>query len=202
MSAPPEVEVPSADAAPGEPPLQTPGGTPMTPGGTRLEDEIAKMQASMDMALNVTQSAARQGMEMDERVSRARKKSRELEMEVFGMGMEDVERLRKIFSGIDKDGSGALDPDELKVALIRAGKDASEEVVLKIFEKYDYDKSGTLEFSEYQSMIADWDNVVKTIDEETARIERAKAAAAPPAVPASWDAAAPSGPTESAPAPA
>jgi hypothetical protein len=64
------------------------------------------------------------------------------------------------------------------------------------------DKSGTLEFSEYQSMIADWDNVVKTIDEETARIERAKAAAAPQAFPASWDAAAPSGPTESAPAPA
>jgi hypothetical protein len=79
---------------------------------SRLEDEIAKMQASMDMALNVTQSAARQGLEMDERVSRARKKSRELEMEVFGMGMEDVERLRKIFSGIDKDGSGALDPDD------------------------------------------------------------------------------------------
>ena len=31
-----------------------------------------------------------------------------------------------------KDGSGALDPDELKVALIRAGKDASEELMLKI----------------------------------------------------------------------
>lgn len=97
-----------------------------------------------------------------------------------------MEKLRDIFNQIDTDGSGNIDQTELHIALQRAGKDPSDELLQALFNRYDVDGSETLEFNEYQLMLKDWNSVTADIDNEKARLQAALAAAEPAQWPSGW----------------
>ena len=83
--------------------------------------------------------------------SRQRRTSRELEQDVFGMHLKDVESLKKKFDEIDVDGSGAISADELKQALVKVGKNPSDDEVKAMLKKFDANGDGVLQFSEFQA---------------------------------------------------
>ena len=120
-------------------------------------------------------------------MERQRRKSKDLEQEIFGMGLEDVTRLRRIFNKLDEDKSGSIDEKELGIALTRAGREGvSNELLKDLMNKYDLDSNGTLEFNEYQNMISKWDLVVADIEADRQRQQAALAAAAPEQWPSGW----------------
>ena len=63
------------------------------------------------------EESMRKTKEMEHKMEKQRRHSRELEQEVFGMHLKDVESLRKKFDEIDTDGGGTIDSTELRVAL-------------------------------------------------------------------------------------
>jgi len=117
--------------------------------------------------------------ENEKKVLKVRRKSRELEHEIFGMNLNDVEKLRKCFNEVDTDKSGGIDVDELQVALQRAGKHPSRKQVEALLRKYDADNSGAIDFDEYQKMIKNWDGDLEQIESEEARLAAALKAAEP-----------------------
>lgn len=140
---------------------------------------MSMLNSVSESAQTVKNSAAENTAELNKVMARQRRKSRELETQVFGMDLTDVDKLRKIFDSIDEDKSGSIDPEELGIALQKAGKNPTRELLKKLFEKYDTDGNGTLEFNEYQGMIKDWDAVVDEFTKEEQRMAAALAAAQP-----------------------
>ena len=74
------------------------------------------------------------------------------------------EGVRRVFAWYDSDGSGSLDLQELRAALIQLGLDAAtlglsadewEEQLNAIVHKYDADGSGTLELGEFALLVGD-----------------------------------------------
>jgi Ca2+-binding EF-hand superfamily protein len=63
-----------------------------------------------------------------------------------------------VYDHYDQDGSGGLDKHELKAALNQVGKYATDDLVEKIMQRFDLDQSGTIDQTEFQSVLADWDN--------------------------------------------
>ena len=70
-----------------------------------------------NMAGSITASNDAKNEEVKKATTRQRRKSRDLEQDVFGMHIKDKEKLKKIFDEIDTDGSGELDVSELRAAL-------------------------------------------------------------------------------------
>jgi hypothetical protein len=136
---------------------------------TKMSAEAGEMKAK-NAQFSAEQSSA---------LERQRRKSRELEREIFGMGITDLTRLRRIFDEIDEDHSGSISAKELGAALIRAGKMPTREQTKLLVEKYDTDGNGTLEWEEYQEMIKNWDKDLEQFSEEKARYAAALAAAEP-----------------------
>ena len=68
------------------------------------------------------------------------------------------QRAQTSYDHYDQDGSGGLDKHELKAALNQVGKYATDDLVEKIMQRFDLDKSGTINQTEFQSVLADWDN--------------------------------------------
>jgi len=157
-----------------------------TPRGGDLAATMAMLDATSVHVRRASSEASEATAALEEKVVRARHKSRELEEAIFGMGLTDVEKLRDIFKQIDTDGSGTIDQAELGVALKRAGKDPSDELLQTLFDRYDVDDSKTLEFAEYQLMLKDWNAVKADIDREKARRQAAIDEAAPGQWPSGW----------------
>lgn len=59
------------------------------------------------------------------------------------------------FKNFDKDNSGAIDRSEMVACLTKMGMDASEAHVSEMFEKYDSDHNGTIEFKEFCEIAKD-----------------------------------------------
>merc|ERR1719281_2118886 len=57
--------------------------------------------------------------------------------------------LRKAFKYFDRDGSGDIDPDEFKEAMLFFGLTFTERQVMAIFGTYDDDCSGSLDYYEF-----------------------------------------------------
>jgi len=143
---------------------------------TDLMSQLKTLSETMDVVKGqITEKSERNS----HRLVELRRKSRELEQLVFGMGLRDVDKLRKIFDEIDEDKSGSIDCKELGQALVRTGKAPTREQVKRLLKKYDADGNGTLEFEEYQHMIANWDADIAEFDSERERLEAALAAAEP-----------------------
>jgi len=100
-----------------------------TPAKPPKQDLLAAMNELGDIAAgaraNVDKMAAK-SEELGQRHVRQRRKSREMEQDIFGMHLTDVIELRKSFDEIDLDGSGFVDRSELLVALQKTGKAPTE----------------------------------------------------------------------------
>jgi len=146
-------------------------------------DLLAMFSQASSTAAMASSEASEAVASADKAIARQRRKSRELEQDIFGMHLTDVEKLRTIFNAIDIDKNGHLDERELGAALVKAGKSVSNELVRTLLAKYDADGNGTLEFDEYQAMIKDWDEVTKEIEDDKARLSAALDAAKPISAP-------------------
>ena len=62
----------------------------------------------------------------------------------------DAKALSNVFAGIDVDGNGTIDKAELKRGLAQLGLPDDDDVVNALFNKYDVDKSGSIDVVEYE----------------------------------------------------
>lgn len=63
---------------------------------------------------------------------------------------QELNQLAEQFKEFDKDGSGALSPDELKIALREVqGVDYNEQEIKEIIKKIDIDGDGEINYSEF-----------------------------------------------------
>eukprot|EP01052_Picozoa_sp_SAG31_P030864 SAG31_NODE_3208_length_4552_cov_5.626993_1_plen_378_part_00 len=67
-----------------------------------------------------------------------------------GAIVSDRARLRSVWTSVDKDGSGALNSDELKLVFVQMGQNLKEKQFAKAFKQLDRDGSGAIEFSEFE----------------------------------------------------
>jgi len=79
--------------------------------------------------------------------------------EQFCMLMEFLKEQKKRFTAIDLSGSGKLDLTELTAAFAASGMPFRPETVIQIGQRYDEDKSGSIEFDEFLQMMAEWTQV-------------------------------------------
>ena len=141
------------EAAEGEATVET----ALSPGPLPKMDLMAQI-AAMTMAKDEAVSkAASTSAELEKKTTRQRRKSRELEQDAFGMHLTDVEQLRKLFESIDTDKSGTIEVTELRDALIKAGKQPTEQQCRDTITKY-CAGSEHMTFPQFQKMIAEWDD--------------------------------------------
>ncbi|XP_068636678.1 calcium-dependent protein kinase 13-like [Aristolochia californica] len=73
--------------------------------------------------------------------------------------MANDEHLQKAFSYFDKDGSGYIEPEELREALLEDGDAGCEDLANDIFQEVDTDKDGRISYEEFVAMMktgTDW----------------------------------------------
>merc|ERR1719506_577429 len=70
--------------------------------------------------------------------------------------------LRKAFKYFDRDGSGDIDPDEFKNAMLHFGLTFTDRQVMAIFGTYDDDDSGSLDYYEFIDKVIESDYVSAT----------------------------------------
>ena len=58
----------------------------------------------------------------------------------------------KIFEGMDKDKSGEIDKEEMKAAMASLGLSPSDMEIDDLFNKFDTDRSGSIELVEFHTM--------------------------------------------------
>ena len=73
------------------------------------------------------------------------------------MNMMESDQLKKIFDEIDEDKSGTIEVTELRDALIKAGKQPTEQQCRDTITKY-CAGSEHMTFPQFQKMIAEWDD--------------------------------------------
>jgi Ca2+-binding EF-hand superfamily protein len=83
---------------------------------------------------------------------------------------EQVEKAQQVFTRIDFDGSGALDHNEVKMALQEMGMDSSSQTVADLIQEFDTDQNGTIDLEEFKVICAnspigdfDWSHLDKNM---------------------------------------
>lgn len=140
------------------------------PAGPSLLDQLNMMAG---LAGDTAAANAAKSEEIKKATTRQRRKSRDLEQEVFGMHITDKEKLKKIFDQIDKDGSGELDVGELRTALekTKPGETITDLQVSRRINKYDADGNGTLSFPEYEAMLKNWETDDAQFEQEAEKMQ-------------------------------
>lgn len=69
------------------------------------------------------------------------------------MTEEEIEEIREAFNLFDADGSGSIDPKELKAAMQSLGFEAKNATIYQMIADVDTDGSGTIDFSEFLGMM-------------------------------------------------
>merc|ERR1711871_543077 len=87
-----------------------------------------------------------QGMEIDTQDGSSK--------EVDAMGaLKGKPFYMKIFEGMDVDQSGEIDKEEMKVAMKSLGLSPSDGEIDELFDKFDTDRSGSIELVEFHTML-------------------------------------------------
>ena len=82
---------------------------------------------------------------------RSPKKNRSYERP--GLSKEEIEEIREAFNLFDTDGSGSIDPRELKSAMQSLGFEAKNQTIYQMIADIDKDNSGTIDFEEFLDMM-------------------------------------------------
>jgi len=65
-----------------------------------------------------------------------------------GLSEEEIEEIREAFNLFDTDGSGTIDPKELKAAMQSLGFEAKNQTIYQMIGDIDKDGSGEIDFEE------------------------------------------------------
>lgn len=70
-----------------------------------------------------------------------------------GLTSAEIEDLREAFNLFDTDGSGTIDPKELKDAMKTLGFEAKNQSIYQMISDIDKDGSGSIDFEEFLDMM-------------------------------------------------
>ena len=70
-----------------------------------------------------------------------------------GLTEEEIEEIREAFNLFDTDGSGTIDPKELKAAMQSLGFEAKNATIYQMISDIDKDGSGSIDFDEFLDMM-------------------------------------------------
>jgi hypothetical protein len=70
-----------------------------------------------------------------------------------GLSEEEIEEIREAFNLFDTDGSGTIDPKELKAAMQSLGFEAKNQTIYQMIADIDKDGNGTIDFDEFLDMM-------------------------------------------------
>jgi len=91
--------------------------------------------------------------EENKKMGRARRKSRDLEVENLGMWGEDHENLKKLFDELDPTGDGFIPASDLQGALEKAGKKQTTEDVNAALRSLGKPANGKIDFDEFKGLL-------------------------------------------------
>jgi centrin-1 len=66
---------------------------------------------------------------------------------------EEIEEIREAFNLFDTDGSGTIDPKELKAAMQSLGFEAKNQTIYQMIADIDKDGDGSIDFEEFLDMM-------------------------------------------------
>ncbi len=69
------------------------------------------------------------------------------------MTEEEIEEIREAFNLFDTDGSGTIDPKELKAAMQSLGFEAKNQTIYQMIADIDKDGNGSIDFEEFLDMM-------------------------------------------------
>ena len=70
-----------------------------------------------------------------------------------GLSEDEIEEIREAFNLFDTDGSGTIDPKELKAAMQSLGFEAKNQTIYQMIGDIDKDGSGSIDFEEFLDMM-------------------------------------------------
>eukprot|EP01084_Bolivina_argentea_P238197 400185_1 len=70
-----------------------------------------------------------------------------------GLSEEEIEEIREAFNLFDTDGSGTIDPKELKATMQSLGFEAKNQTIYQMISDIDKDGSGSIDFEEFLDMM-------------------------------------------------
>mgnify|MGYP003329537763 CR=1 FL=1 len=69
------------------------------------------------------------------------------------MSEEEIDEIREAFNLFDTDGSGSIDPKELRAAMQSLGFEAKNQTIYQMITDLDKNKSGNIDFEEFLDMM-------------------------------------------------
>ena len=72
-----------------------------------------------------------------------------------GLSEEEIEEIREAFNLFDTDGSGTIDPKELKAAMQSLGFEAKNQTIYQMIGDIDKDNDGSIDFEEFLNGVRD-----------------------------------------------
>ena len=70
-----------------------------------------------------------------------------------GLTEDEIEEIKEAFDLFDTDGSGSIDPKELKAAMTSLGFDAKNQTIFQMISDLDRNRSGSIECEEFLDMM-------------------------------------------------
>ena len=70
-----------------------------------------------------------------------------------GLTEDEIEEIKEAFDLFDTDGSGQIDPKELKAAMQSLGFEAKNQTIFQMISDLDKNKNGTIDFEEFLDMM-------------------------------------------------
>ena len=70
-----------------------------------------------------------------------------------GLTEDEIEEIKEAFDLFDTDGSGAIDPKELRAAMQSLGFEAKNQTIYQMITDLDKNKSGNIDFDEFLDMM-------------------------------------------------
>ena len=71
-----------------------------------------------------------------------------------GLTEDDIEEIKEAFDLFDSDGSGTVEPRELKSAMVSLGFEAKNATLFHVITELDKDGSGAIDFEEFLAMMS------------------------------------------------
>ena len=70
-----------------------------------------------------------------------------------GLNEDEIEEIKEAFDLFDTDGSGTIDPKELRAAMQSLGFEAKNQTIFQMISDLDKNKSGSIDFEEFLDMM-------------------------------------------------
>ena len=89
-----------------------------------------------------------------------------------GLTEDEIEEIKEAFDLFDTDGSGSIDPKELKAAMQSLGFEAKNQTIFQMISDLDKNKNGSIDFEEFLDMMTARMSDKDTREDIVSKLER------------------------------